>query len=52
MKQTNKEDLKILKIATVAVLMLKIGLQKSKSIKEALPIFSNFSCLSEIVLYV
>ena len=52
MKYTNKEDLKILRIATVVVLMLKIGLQKSKSVKEALPVFSNYSCLSEIVLYV
>ena len=39
MKQTNKEDLKSLRIVNVAVLMLKIGLQKSKSVKGALPIF-------------
>ena len=29
MKQTNKEDLKILRIETIVVLILEIGLQKS-----------------------
>ena len=52
MKQTNKEDLKILRIVVVVVLMLKIGLHKSKSVKGALPVFSNCSYFSEIVLYV
>ena len=38
MKQTNKDDLKILRIITIVVSILKIGLHKSYSVKGALPI--------------
>ena len=44
MKQTNKEDLKILRIATDVVLILKIGLQKSSSVKVVLLLLALCTC--------
>ena len=38
MKQTYKEDLKIIRITNVVVFILKIGLQKSLSVKVVLPL--------------
>ena len=52
MKETNKEDLKILRITTVVVLILEIGLHHSQSVKAVMPILLLCTCLSEIVLYV
>ena len=53
MKQTIEDDLKILRIAIVVLcLILKIGLQKSKSVKGDLPILVVvLVCLKEFYMY-